>query len=138
MALSSDGKNILQYAGSQGYLPLREWIAERYSKISGLQISPDMILITNGAQQALDLTSKTFINPVDALVLEKPSYLGAIQAFSAYSPYLIQVELEKDGIHTDNLEYMLKTRKPKVIYAIPNFQNPSGITYSLEKRMIVA
>ena len=136
--LTEDGQNILQYSGSQGYLPLREWLCQRYNRKYGLKTSPEMMLITSGSQQALDLSSKTLINPGSPIILEKPSYLGAIQAFSAYSPQFIQVKLDNDGIDTDDLEYVFKTIRPKVLYAIPNFQNPSGISYSLEKRMQVA
>ncbi|MBN1184430.1 MAG: PLP-dependent aminotransferase family protein [Bacteroidales bacterium] len=136
--LTEDGQNILQYSGSQGYLPLREWLCQRYNNKYSMKVTPDMMLITSGSQQALDLSSKILINPGNPLILEKPSYLGAIQAFSAYSPQFIQVKLEHDGINTDDLEYIFKTLRPKVLYAIPNFQNPSGISYSLEKRMQVA
>lgn len=132
--MDADGKHTLQYAGSQGYLPLRQWICDRYNAKYGMSITPENILITNGSQQALDLLGKMFINPGDPLILEKPSYLGAIQAFSAYLPQFHQVNLADDGIDLNELERVILETGAQVLYGIPNFQNPSGISYSEEKR----
>lgn len=136
--MNSGGKEILQYAGSQGYLPLREWICARYNTRYGMNIRPENILITNGSQQALDMLGKLFINPGDPLLMEKPSYLGAIQAFSAYSPQFRQVQLNRDGIDLNQLEDEILRNGARILYSIPNFQNPSGISYSAEIRRDLA
>lgn len=136
--MSTNAKSTLQYAGSQGFLPLREWIAERYFKRFGNKVDPANILITNGSQQALDLAGKLFLDQQDCILLEKPSYIGAIQAFSAYNVRMEQVTLENDGIALDELSEKIRQFKPKFFYGIPNFQNPSGISYSCEKRLHLA
>ncbi|MBX2843526.1 MAG: PLP-dependent aminotransferase family protein [Flammeovirgaceae bacterium] len=135
--LNKEAANILQYAKSEGYLPLREFIANRYKEKYNLEVSPEEILITNGSQQALDLIGKVFLNPGDQVLLEKPSYLGAIQSFSFYQPKFITVPLEADGPDIEHLNKILSIQKPKFFYSIPNFQNPSGITYSESKRKTV-
>ena len=132
--MNSDGCSTLQYAGSQGYYPLREWICNRYNTMYNLKINPKNILITNGSQQALDMTGKLFINPGDPLMMEKPSYLGAIQAFSAYRPNFHQIGLTDQGIDLNELEDIALKTGSRFLYGIPNFQNPSGITYSAETR----
>lgn len=136
--LRDDGRDALQYSTTEGYLPLRQFIARRYLRKLGLKIDPDNILITNGSQQGLDLIAKAFIDKGDKVVLERPGYLGAIQAFSLYEPRFIQVPLADDGINTEKLEKVLKKEQPKLLYTVPNFQNPSGISYSLKKRKEVA
>ncbi len=133
-----DGCNVLQYAVSEGYKPLREYIAMRYKLTQNLDIDPDEILITNGSQQGIDLAGKVFLNPHDKVLLESPSYLGAIQAFSAYEPEFITVDLQADGIDTNALKMVLANQNIKLMYAIPNFQNPTGISYSIEKRIATA
>ncbi len=135
--LTEDSKNVLQYATSEGYLPLREYIAQRYTD-TGLPVSADEILITNGSQQGLDLCGKVFLNPGDKVLLEAPSYLGAIQAFSAYQPEFLSVPMQQDGIDTSLVSELLRKQKIKLFYGIPNFQNPTGISYSLEKRKDLA
>ncbi len=95
--LGEDGKTALQYSTTEGYLPLRQFIADRYKKRLGLAISPDEILITNGSQQGLDLIGKIFISPGDHVAIERPGYLGAIQAFSLYGPQFHPVVLHDDG-----------------------------------------
>ncbi len=135
--LRRDGTKALQYSTTEGYPPLREFIANRYKRY-GLSIEPSEILITNGSQQGLDLIGKLFINPGDRVVLERPGYLGAIQAFSLYEPQFQAVPLLEDGIDTDRLQTTLKNGPVKLFYTVPNFQNPSGITYSRAKRRAVA
>jgi 2-aminoadipate transaminase len=135
--LAQDGENVLQYAPSEGYMPLRKYIADRYQK-KGIQIMADEILITNGSQQGLDLLGKIFIDPGDSILVERPSYLGAIQAFSAYQPNFHSVELLNDGVDTDELSTLLEKVNPKFFYSIPNFQNPTGLSYSADKRKTVA
>lgn len=132
--IKEDGRNALQYSNTEGYLPLREYIAERYRKRYGLLISSDEILITNGSQQCLDLLGKILIDKDDAVLIERPGYLGAIQAFSLYEPEFFSVGLFEDGPDTNELQNIVSEENPKIFYGIPNSQNPSGITYSREKR----
>lgn len=131
---TNHGNSLLQYAGSQGYLPLREWIANRYSEKFNCSISPGHIVITNGSQQTLDVVAKMFIDKGDGVIVEKPTYLGGIQAFSAYSPEFLEVDLKNDGPDLEQIERHCLNHVPKFMYGIPNFQNPSGICYSEEKR----
>lgn len=132
------GKDILQYSESEGYLELREWISARYKEKQGISVNPDNILITSGSQQGLDLLGKTFLNEGDSVIIEKPGYLGAIQAFSVYKSRFFQIPLEADGINLNQLENTVLNQPAKLFYCVPNFQNPSGITYSEEKRLKVA
>jgi 2-aminoadipate transaminase len=136
--LAEDGQNVLQYSTTEGYLPLREYIAERYSEKKGLEVDPDEILITNGSQQALDLVAKVFLNAGDRVAIERPGYLGAIQALSIFEPMFIPVPLQQDGIDTDLLEKALDMNEIKLFHTVVNFQNPSGITYSKQKRLELA
>lgn len=135
--LTEDSQNVLQYAVSEGYLPLREYLADYYTK-RGMPVTPEEILITNGSQQGLDLCGKIFLNKDDKVLLEAPSYLGAIQAFSAYQPEFLTVALQDDGVDTTTLSEILWEHDIKLFYGIPNFQNPTGISYSHEKRKKVA
>ncbi len=132
--LESDGANALQYSTTEGYLPLREYIARRYKEKEGIDVSPDEIMITSGSQQGLDLIGKTFINEGENVLMEKPGYLGAIQAFSVYQPNFCDVTLEDDGVNIEELNEVIDNNKIKLFYSVPNFQNPSGITYSADKR----
>ena len=136
--LADDAKNVLQYAVSEGYYPLREYISNRYRQKQGMNVPPEEILIVNGSQQGLDLAAKLFINKGDKVLLEKPSYLGAIQAFSVYEPQFVTVPLLEDGIDTYAFEEALTKNDVRLFYAVPNFQNPTGISYSLEKKQQVA
>lgn len=136
--LRENGAGVLQYTTTEGYLPLRRFIAGRYRTRFGLSISPDEILITNGSQQGLDLLGKVFLNKGDSVLLELPSYLGAIQAFSIFEPNFCAVPLLEDGPDLTALEATLAQNPIKLFYGIPNFQNPSGISYSAEKRPQVA
>lgn len=130
-----DGKAVLQYALTEGYKPLRQFISNRYKQIYNLDIPYDEILITSGSQQALDFISKTFLDPNDTVIVEEPSYLGAIQTFNSYEANLITVELNENGIDCEELQSKLELYNPKLIYVIPNFQNPSGVSYSEENRI---
>lgn len=131
--LREQGKVALQYSASEGHRPLREFLAERLGRF-GTRCTADNILITNGSQQALDLLGKIFLNPGDKVLLEKPSYLGAIQAFDAYQAEYVLVPMDEDGMITENLDALLAREPVKFIYALPNFQNPSGRTMSLKRR----
>jgi 2-aminoadipate transaminase len=132
--LREDGANVLQYSTTEGYLPLRRYIAGRYYKRFGLTVDPDGILITNGSQQALDLLGKVFLNKDDDVLIERPGYLGAIQALSIFEPRLHSVSLGENGVDLNELEEELTAHNPKLFYAVPNFQNPSGLSYSEENR----
>ncbi len=136
--LAGDGMSALQYSTTEGYLPLREFIAKRYRKRTGLTISAEHILITNGSQQCLDLVGKVLIDPNDPVAIERPGYLGAIQAFSLYEPQFQEVPLLEDGPDMEVLSQVLDTSSPKLFYGVPNFQNPTGISYSGKKRREVA
>ncbi len=123
----------LQYGMTQGYTPLREFLAEKVQKY-GVPATADNILITNGSQQALDLIGRIFINEGDTVVTDCPTYLGAIQAWQVYGPHFATVPLDDDGMQVDLLEDVLKKERVKLIYALPNFHNPAGVTMSLERR----
>ncbi len=132
------GYDILQYTNSEGYLGLRQFIAERYRQQEGLEIPVEDILITTGSQQGLDLLGKTFINEGDDLIIEEPGYLGAIQAFAMYRPRFHPVPVSEGGMDTTALGRVLSERQPKLLYTVTNFQNPSGISYSDDNRRAVA
>ena len=132
------GKDILQYSTSEGYRGLREWIAGRYRGRMGIDVHPDNILITSGSQEGLDLLGKTFLNEGDNVVIEEPGYLGAIQAFSVYKARFHPVPVDMCGMDAVRLKRALDGRLIKLFHTVPNFQNPSGISYSEENRRIVA
>lgn len=135
--IAEHGSHVFQYAATAGLLSLREYIADKYKRQYKLEIEPDDIIITTGSQQALDLIGKVLINEGDAVLVEEPGYLGAIQAFSQYQPKFYGVPLLKDGPDICYFEEILKKEKVKFAYLIPNFQNPTGLTYSAEKRAAV-
>lgn len=136
--LQTNGKKALQYSSSEGDVELREWIATRYQEKQGLNISADSILITNGSQQALDLLGKVLLNEGDPIAIENPGYLGAIQSFSLYQPKMHTVAIDDSGLNVDQLAQVLEDHKPKLLYTVPNFQNPTGISYSQKNREAVA
>ena len=127
------GALAFQYASTPGLWELRQYICQRYNQKFHLDLTPDHILITTGSQQALDLIGKIFLNKNDGVIVEKPTYLAAIQAFSMHEPTFYSVELENDGLNLDQLKEALNNQV-KFIYTIPDFQNPTGLTYSQEKR----
>jgi 2-aminoadipate transaminase len=131
--LETQGGQALQYGTTEGYLPLREMIARHTSRYM-VEVTPDNILITSGSQQALDFAGRLFINRGDYIVVEAPTYLGALQAWNAYGAQYIPVRTDEDGMIVDELEAALRIG-PKFIYVLPNFQNPSGVTLSLERRI---
>lgn len=133
--LNDDGYNVLQYSNTEGYLPLRQYIAERYFK-KGVVVDPNEILITNGSQQGLDLIGKVLLNKNDDILMERPGYLGAIQAFSVFEPKFHTVPVVDDGVDIDSLKEVIKSHEPKLFYGVPNFQNPSGITYTAQNRRL--
>ena len=131
------GSKIYQYSTTLGLDSLRQYIADRYNKIWGMNITIDNIIITTGSQQALDLIGKVFINEHDNVMVEKPSYLGLLKSFCMYMANFVQTKLNDDGLDIEDLKHTLKTYKPKVAYLIPNFQNPTGLTYTAENRQKV-
>jgi 2-aminoadipate transaminase len=134
--LAEDGPASLQYDITEGYLPLRQWVCTHLAKTVGLHVSPDQILITNGSQQGLDLLSKVFLDPGDLVLVENPAYLGALQAFQAYEAVPVGIESDEHGLRPEALRTFLETspRKPKFLYLIPNFQNPTGRTTPAARR----
>ena len=132
IVLEKDGALALQYSATEGYVPLRQMIARHTARYS-VEVSTDNILITSGSQQALDFIGRLFINRGDYIVVESPTYLGALQAWNAYGAQYISVPMDKDGMIVDELESALR-KGPKFIYVLPNFQNPSGCTLSMERR----
>ncbi|HEY0635804.1 MAG TPA: PLP-dependent aminotransferase family protein [Gammaproteobacteria bacterium] len=131
-----EGETALQYGPSEGDMALREWIAARYAQ-KQLTISPAEILITNGAQQALDLLGKVLLDTGDGVLMEEPGYLGALQALSLYQPRILPVPLQGEGPDLERLAQQL-TARPKLFYTTPNFQNPTGLSYSDARRCEVA
>ncbi len=135
IVLSEQGTKALQYTTTEGYAPLREWISKRMNLRLGTQFAPDNILLTHGSQQALDLSGKVFLDEGDVVLCESPTYLAAISAFRAYGCKFIEVPTDDDGMIPSELERILeKTERVKIIYVIPEFQNPTGRTWSLERR----
>jgi len=132
-ALMHNPGPTLQYGVTEGYKPFRGALAELMSE-RGIRIDEDNLLVTSGAQQALDLVGRLLIDPGDTILVERPTYLGAIQAWRAYGAQFVTIDLDDDGMCTDQLEDILREHQPKFIYALPNFHNPAGVTMSLERR----
>jgi 2-aminoadipate transaminase len=130
--LADNGPASLQYSTTEGYLPLREMVANHLQRY-GILATPDNVMITSGSQQALDLIAKLLINRGDRILVEAPTYLGALQAFNVFGAEYVSVPADQDGLCTDLLEEALRSG-PKFMYILPNFQNPSGVTLSLERR----
>jgi 2-aminoadipate transaminase len=130
--LTRHGRQALQYGATEGYRPLREFIVEKMERY-GIHAAPDNVLITSGSQQALDLLGKLLINSGDLILTERPTYLGALQAWRGYKAEFITVPIDDDGLRIDLLEEAL-CAGPKFMYILPNFQNPGGVTLSLERR----
>lgn len=130
--LSTSARVGLQYGPSEGYQPLREWVAQDM-KARGAEVSPEEVLIVSGSQQALDMLGKLFIDPGSKVLIEAPSYLGAIQSFSLFEPEYQAVPTDGGGLIPDGLTDEC-VRGARFIYALPNFQNPTGLTLDLERR----
>lgn len=133
--LETEGKKALQYSTTEGYEPLRQQIAARMKQNFRTNFEANEILITSGSQQALDLLGKLFIDDDDVILCESPTYLAAISVFRSYRPRFIEVPTDKGGMIIEELEKILQTtRKVKLIYVIPDFQNPTGKTWPIERR----
>jgi 2-aminoadipate transaminase len=134
--LHVDGAAALQYSTTEGYEPLRAWVCEQLYRNNRIETSPDRVLIVSGSQQGLDLVGKVLLDPGDPVVIENPAYMGAIQAFQAYEAAFLDVATDGWGMIPDALRAALASaaRKPKLIYLVANFANPTGITTTLERR----
>jgi 2-aminoadipate transaminase len=130
--LSRDGKVALQYGPSDGYAPLREWIADSLST-DAARILPEQVLMVSGSQQALDLLGKVLIDVGSKVLVETPSYLGALQAFSVYQPQFVSVPTDEGGLIPESIAS--NAEDARLLYALPNFQNPTGRTLSLARRL---
>ena len=137
--LENDGAKALQYSATEGYQPLKEYLAQSMHKY-GVPAVPENVLLTNGSQQALDLVGKLFLDPGDTVITGRPTYLGAIQAWNAYQARFRTVPLDTEGMRVDKLEGVYQQvvdetgKPPKLIYVLPNFHNPAGTTLPLERR----
>jgi len=136
-ALTEEPGVALQYGATEGYQPLREQLAAFMASKGSTGVRPDDLIVTTGSQQALDLLGKTLISPGDKVIVEGPTFLATIQCFRLYGAELITVPVDGDGVQTDALEQLIKTHKPKFVYLIPTFGNPSGALLSLERRLRV-
>ena len=132
---SASGREALQYSTTEGYKPLREWVA-RHVSTSEAPVSPDEVLMVSGSQQGLDLLAKALINPGDKVLVETPTYLGALQAFSMFSPDYVSIASDEDGLLPEALNDSM--RGAKFLYCLPNFQNPTGRLLSEERRYRLA
>lgn len=130
-----EGRQLLQYATTEGRPSLRAKIAKRMADKYHTNVDPDDILITTGSQQCLDFAGKLFLDPGDVVLCESPSYLGALNAFNAYQPKFVEVPTDNGGLIPEELDKILETTPNcKFIYVIPDFQNPTGRTWSMERR----
>lgn len=131
--VAEQGPNAFQYSATAGIEELREWVATRYNKRFGTDYTTEDVLITTGSQQILDLLGKVLLDKGDGVIVENPTYLAAIQAFALQQPVFRGVELTNEGLNIDELNAALDAGA-KMIYLIPNFQNPTGLTYTAENR----
>ncbi|MEI7429727.1 MAG: PLP-dependent aminotransferase family protein [Betaproteobacteria bacterium] len=130
--LSANGREALQYSTTEGYAPLREWIAKRVSTAQA-PVSPDEVLMVSGSQQGLDLLAKVLVDPGDSVLVETPTYLGALQSFSMFSPKYVSIASDEDGLLPDALSESM--RGAKFLYCLPNFQNPTGRLLPEDRRI---
>ena len=131
--LSGNPGPVLQYGATEGYQPLREGIS-RFMAAKGSTVAPEGLIVTTGSQQALDLVGKTLISPGDKIIVEAPTFLATIQCFRLYGADIIGAPIDADGVDVDKLEQLIEQHKPKLVYLIPTFGNPSGATLSLARR----
>ena len=124
---------VLQYGATEGYQPLRIGISA-FMANKGATVTPDGLIVTTGSQQALDLIGKTMISPGDKVIVEAPTFLATIQCFRLYGAQIIGAPIDADGVDVDRLEQLIEEHKPKLVYLIPTFGNPSGATLSLARR----
>jgi 2-aminoadipate transaminase len=127
------GQAAMQYSTTEGWRPLREWIAGRLNH-RGIRAEADRVLVTTGSQQAIDLVARIFLDPGDAVIVENPTYLAALQSFTGFEASLVAVGSDEDGMITDEVEAALAHAKPKLIYLVADFHNPKGTTLSAARR----
>jgi 2-aminoadipate transaminase len=132
-ALAEEPGGALQYGATEGYEPLRTQLSA-FMKNKGVQVDPSGLIVTTGSQQALDLLGKTLISPGDKVIVEGPTFLATIQCFRLYGAQLISAPIDADGVDVDKLEQLIAEHKPKFVYLIPTFGNPSGAMLSLARR----
>lgn len=135
LALSKEPGAALQYGATEGYNPLREQLALFMATKGVKNISPEGLIVTTGSQQALDLVAKTLLNPDDIALVEAPTFLATIQCFRLYGPKVLGVPIDAHGVQVDKLEAMIQQHKPKLVYIIPTFGNPSGALLTKERRL---
>ncbi|MEW5701955.1 MAG: PLP-dependent aminotransferase family protein [Candidatus Zixiibacteriota bacterium] len=135
--LTHFGSQALQYGLSMGYPPLRQFIAERISRIGGTQLTADNIMITAGSQQGLDAVGRVFLTHGDYVLCSRPTYLGALQAFNFYGVEYTTVDMDDHGMKVETMDPLIEAHHPKFIYTVPNFDNPTGTTLSLERRNLL-
>jgi 2-aminoadipate transaminase len=132
-ALLRNPGGMLQYGATEGYEPLREQLSA-FMATKGVAVNQDGLIVTTGSQQALDLLGKTMISPGDKVIVEAPTFLATIQCFRLYGAELISAPVDENGVKVDELEKLIAQHKPKFVYLIPTFGNPSGVMLSLERR----
>jgi len=133
-ALTEEPGGALQYGATEGYNPLRAQLSAFMATKGAKDVAPDQLIVTTGSQQALDLLGKTMISPGDKVIVEGPTFLATIQCFRLYGAELISAPIDANGVKTDELEKLIAQHKPKFVYLIPTFGNPSGALLSLERR----
>jgi DNA-binding transcriptional MocR family regulator len=133
-ALAEEPGAALQYGATEGYQPLREQLSAFMAAKGAKDVAPGQLIVTTGSQQALDLLGKTLISPGDKVIVEGPTFLATIQCFRLYGAELISAPIDGNGVKTDELEKLIAEHKPKFVYLIPTFGNPSGAMLSLERR----
>ena len=136
-ALSEEPGAALQYGATEGYNPLREQLAGFMASKGVKGLSPEGLIVTTGSQQALDLAAKTLLNPGDVALVEAPTFLATIQCFRLYGPQVLGVPIDEHGVQVDQLEAMMVQHRPKLVYLVPTFGNPSGAMLNLERRLQV-
>jgi len=133
--LATDAAHVLQYSTTEGHPPLRQWLADSMSR-PDLHVEADNILITNGSQQALDIIGKLFVEPGSCVITSEPTYVGALQAWNVYEASYVTVPQDDDGMLVDLLPALLaKAKEPRLLYVLPNFHNPAGVSIPLERRL---
>ena len=133
-ALTEDGGGALQYGATEGYPALREQLAAFMAGKGAQDVAPEQLIVTTGSQQALDLLAKTMISPGDKVIVEGPTFLATIQCFRLFGAQLVSAPIDAQGVQTDVLEQLMAQHRPKMVYLIPTYGNPSGATLSLARR----
>lgn len=131
--LRKHGSSALQYSISEGYVPLREFIVQKMARYN-IMATVDNVLITTGSQQGLDLVARVLVDPGDVIIVEAPTFVGALQSFTAYQASYASVPLDDEGMMVDVLQQKIVETHPKFMYVLPNFQNPAGVTLSKNRR----